>query len=138
MSKLDFDREAICAGVQVDKYSTDIGIYTSKTFTRYMHDEVQGIKHSGVGGHNQNGVADNVIKNVVIQARTMMIHTTLRWDYSSEKRLCTMDMSHAVQLYNHTPHISSGLYPEEVWTKSKFSQSDIQDYLPWGCPSYVL
>ena len=57
-----------------------------------MHSKVQGINHSEVGGHKRNGVADNAMNNVVVLARTMMIHTVLRWNYSNEKSLWPMDM----------------------------------------------
>ena len=84
-----------------------------------------------MGGHYHNGVADNAIKNVVRIYRTMMNHTELRWRDASEKRLWTMDMAHAVHLYNHITHISSGMPPSEVWTKYKFYNSALQEAHPW-------
>ena len=65
MSKINIDREAMGAGVPVDRYSTDSGIYPSKYFTRGLHGEVQGIRRSTVGGYHHNGVAENAINNVV-------------------------------------------------------------------------
>ena len=49
-----------------------------------------------------------------------------------------MDMAHYVHLQNHTTHISSCLYPEEVWTWSKSYHSALQNDNPWGCPAYFL
>ena len=126
------------AVVPVESYSTDNGIYTSKKFARDLHDKVQGIRHSGVGGHHNNGVEDNTTKNVVRIAKNMMIHAALRWPDASEKSLWPMDMAHTVHLHNHTPHFSSGIYPEEVWTRSKSYHSYLQNSHPWGCPEYVL
>jgi hypothetical protein len=137
-SKLKYEREAMSTGIQVQSYSSDNGIYTSKEFMRELHTKGQGIKHSGVGGHHHNGVAENSIKNVVRLARTMMIHAALRWPEVSEKELWPMAMQHAVHLHNHTPKISSGLSPEEVWSRSKSTHSALQNAHPWGCPVYVL
>ena len=133
MSKLNFKREATSAGVPVDIYFRDNGIYTSREFTRDLHDKDQGIRHIGLGHHHHNGVAYNSIKNVVRIARTMVIHAALRWPDTSENIIWSMDMAHAINLHNHTPHISSGMYPEEVWTSSNYSHSALQNSHTWEC-----
>ena len=138
ISKLKFEMEAMGSILPVGRYYIDNGIYNSKEFTRDLNGKGQGIRHSGVVGHHKNGVADNSIKNVVRISRTMMIHADLRWPGSSEKSLCTMDMDHGVHLNNHTPHISIGIYTEEGCTRSNLSHCSLQNYHPWGCPTYVL
>ena len=107
------------AGVSVDRYSKDNVIYTSKELNRDLHGKVQVIRHSGVGGQHQNLVEYNKIKNLVRISGTMMINAALRCTDASDKILCPMDMAHYVHLQNHTLHISSCLYPEEVWTWSR-------------------
>ena len=96
-----------------------------------MQGKVQGIKHSEVGGHHHNGVSNNAINNLVRVARTMMIHTALRWTNITEKSLCTMDMYHSVHLHNHTRPISIGLYPDEIWRRSKSSHSALHNNKPY-------
>ena len=77
-SKLMFERDAQTSGVTVKAYCTDNnGVYTSKEFMKELDASGKGIKHSGVGGHHHNGVAENGIKNVVRIARTLMIHAAL-------------------------------------------------------------
>ena len=132
MYKLKFEREAMGVGFPVNIYSTYNVIYSYKEFNRDLHVKFQVIRHSGVGGHHHNWVAYNEINNVVRISRTMMIHATLRCNYYSENILCPMDMAHYVHLQNHTPHISSCLFPEEVWTGSKSSNSALQNAHPWG------
>ena len=126
------------SGVTVQSYSSDNGIYTSKDFTREMHGNFQGIKHSGVGVKNHNGVAQNANNNLVRLARTTMIHTALRWYDAIQKSLCTIDIAHSVHVHNHTTHISSVLYPEELCTSYKFSHSYLHNFHPWVCPAYVF
>ena len=138
MYTIKFEREAMVTVVPVEKYYTYNGIYISKEFTIELHRKCQGIRHIGVGGFHHNGVSNVAIKNVVITCRTMMINAALRWPDDSEKSLWPMDMVIYVQLQNHTTHISSGMYPDEVWTRSKSSHSVLQNAHPWGCPAYVL
>ena len=79
-----------------------------------MHEKGQRIRHSGVGGHHHNGVAENATNNLVRISRIMMIHAALRWTYAIEKILWTMAMDNVVNLHNHTTHIPSGIFTEEV------------------------
>ena len=67
-----------------------------------------------------------------------MIHSELSWPDSSEIILCPMDMAHSVHLHNHTPNISGGMSPEEVWKRSKSSKSALHNAYTWGFPAYVL
>ncbi len=137
-AKLQFEREAASVGVSVQDYCTDNGIYTSKEFSSELLVKGQGIKHSGVGGHHQNGVAENSIKNTVRTARTMMIHSALRWPEHNERDLWPLALSHAVHLHNETPSMLSRLSPNEIWSRSKSSHSALINAHPWGCPVYVL
>ena len=78
-SKTKFEREALTCGVDVQAYHTDNGVFTSKEFMRELAEKGQGITLSGVSAQFQNGAAENAIKIVVRNARTMMIHAALRW-----------------------------------------------------------
>ena len=86
-AKLNFERDALSAGVEVKSYNSDNGIYTSKEFMKELVKKGQGLKLSGVGAHHHNGVAENAIKIVVTTARTIMIHAAIRWPEYSEKNL---------------------------------------------------
>ena len=137
-AKLRFEREAAGVGVQVKSYCTDNGIYTSQEFARELDQKGQGIRHSGVGGHHHNGVAENAIKHTVQTARTMMIHAALRWPEHSHKDLWPLALSHAVHLHNETPGMETRVTPHEVWSQSKSSYTSLLNAQPWGCPTYVL
>ena len=60
-SKLRFEREAASAGVTVQSYCTDNGVYTSKDILDALSKEGQDIRFSGIGAHHQNGVSENSI-----------------------------------------------------------------------------
>ena len=137
-SKLTFERQAAAQGIDIKTYQTDNGIYTSRQFMAELNEKGQGIKHSGVGGHHHNGVAENGIKIVVYMARTMMIHSALRWPEVSDRELWPLALSHAVHLYNHTPRQDKKMSPEELWSRTKSSHSILINAQPWGCPTYIL
>ena len=88
--------------------------------------------------HQHNGSEENEIKNMVRIYRTMMIQDALVCPDASENNLLPMDIAYDVHLCKHNTQLSSGLYPEEVWTSSKSSLSNLQIDNPWGCPAYVL
>jgi hypothetical protein len=137
-SKMRFEHEALQAGVAVDCYHTDNGVFKAREFLTELSEKGQGIRYSGVSAHFQNGAAENGIKLVVRNARTMMLHVALRWPGYSEQELWPMAMSHAVHLWNHTPKMGSGLAPIEVFTGSKSDHTHLLHSHPWGCPVYVL
>ena len=118
-SKLNFEKEAASAGVAVQAYSSDNGIYISKEFTKELFGKGQGIRRSGVGGHHHNGCAENAIKTTVRLARTMMIHAALRWPKMMAGNLWSYELNQEAHLHNHSPDIKSGFTPEELWTRKK-------------------
>ena len=92
-SKMRFEREALACGVSVKAFHTDNGVFTSKEFLRELGEKGQGITLSGVSAQFQNGAAENGIKIVVRNARTMMLHAALRWPGYAEKDLWPMALS---------------------------------------------
>ena len=67
-AKLRFECKAASVGVQVEKYCTDNGVYTSMEFQRELSQKGQTIQHSGIGGHHHNSPAENGIKIIIQKA----------------------------------------------------------------------
>jgi hypothetical protein len=126
------------AGVTIQAYHTDNGVFTSKEFMRELAEKGQGMTLSGVSAQFQNGAAENAIKIVVRNARTMMIHATLRWPGFVEKDLWPMALSHAAYLFNITPNMETGVSPISVWTRTTQESNALRNTHTWGCPVYVL
>ena len=72
-----FETSAGIAGVKIEKYSTNNGVFTSQQFMESLLDNSQQIRFSGAGAAHQNGVAERGIKTIVNMARTMLIHATM-------------------------------------------------------------
>jgi hypothetical protein len=137
-SKIKFEQEASQSGVSIGSFHTDNGVFNAQQFMKEIADKGQGIQFSGVSAHHQNGAAENGIKVVVRNARTMMLHVALRWPGYADQDLWPMAMSHAVHLWNHTPKQASGLAPIEIFSGSKSDHSHLLNAHPWGCPVYIL
>lgn len=138
ISKVKFEKESLGRGIIIQNYRTDNGVYTSREFLEYLFNSGKTITHSGVGGHHQNGVAENAIKNMVRLSRAMMIYNYLRWPKFVDKSLWPLELQHAVYLHNNTPRMDTTLSPNEVCTRTKSRYSYIRNSHPWGCPIYVL
>ena len=93
---------------------------------------------SGVSAQFQNGAAENAIKNTVARARTMMLHAAIRWPEVKDQSLWPYALTHAAYLHNQTPNQQSGLSPVELWTKTKSTNTPLQNLHVWGSPVYVL
>jgi hypothetical protein len=112
--------------------------YLLQKVMRDLAEKGQGMTLSGVSAQFQNGAAENAIKIVVSNARTMMIHATLRWPGFVEKDLWPMALSHAAYLFNITPNMETGVSPISVWTRTTQESNALRNTHTWGCPVYVL
>ena len=137
-AKLEFKKEAQGVGIEVKKYCTDNGVYTSREFQGNLNEKGQGIQYCGVGAHHQNGPAENAIKILMNKARTMMFHSALCWPEHTKMCLWPLAVKHAAYLHNNIPNMATGLAPIEVWSSSKSNHTSIINAQPWGCPAYVL
>ena len=100
--------------------------------------KVQGIKHSGVGGHHHSSVAKNIIDNTVCTDHVMMIHSALHWTEHNECDLWPHFLIHAAYLHYDTPRMLYRLSPTKLWSCRKLSHSDLINAHPRGFPVYVL
>ena len=138
VGKRILDNEAASLGFEIKKFLSDNGIFVSKEFKGDLVRRNQTLRLSGVGAHHQNGVAERSIKTVTYLARTMLIHSAIRWPGQMDLELWPFAFDHAVHVYNNLPG-RDGLAPFEKWTGTKNLNFDhIRRLKPWGCPAYVL
>ena len=137
-SKLKYEREAAEAGVHVQSYHADNGIYTSAKFTEEIHKRGQKLTFCGVGAHHGNGIAERGIRTTVTSARVMLLHAMLRWPDTTTPDLWPMAMKHAEYLSNRLPRLSNGWSSVEMFLRTTLDPSDFQQLPVWGCPLYCL
>ena len=71
-------------------------------------------------------------------ARTMMLHSAIHWAEVSDPSLWPIAVQYATHLYNKIPDPSTGLCPDDLFTKTRWEQRKFHDLHVWGCPLYVL
>ena len=66
-------------GHKVLAYHADNGRYAEKVFLQDMKDKAQNIMYCGVRSHHQNGIAEQRIRTLGENARTMLAHGQHLW-----------------------------------------------------------
>ena len=132
------EREATEHGTVIRSFQADNGVFTSAEFKEDLDRKQQPLHLSGVGAHHQNGVAERSIKTVSYLARSMLIHSALRWPRHHSLDLWPFALQHAVYIWNQLPS-NDGFSPQEKWCGVKNQNNNhIRRLHPWGCPAYVL
>ena len=97
-------------------HNTYNGIFNASEFMEQLLKKQKKIRFSGAGASNKNGAADRAIKTVVTIARTMLIHTVLRFPEDTlYTDLWPMSMDYYVWVYNRIPDMQSGLSAIKRW-----------------------
>jgi len=126
-------------GVVVQEYLSDNGSsFNSAEFKAELKTYRQINKFAGVGAHHGNGVAERAIQTIMCMARTMMLHSAIRWPDAADATHWPMAVDYAVYIYNHLPRKDLGLSPMDLYSGSKWPIDKVHDLHVWGCPLYVL
>ena len=136
--KLLLEREATEVNTKIKSYHSDNGVFNSDEFRQHCDQLDQTQTFSGVGAKFQNGVAERSILTICSMARANMLHAALHWPGMKFLNFWPMAMSYAIWIYNQLPQKSSGLSPEELWSRNKSAQTNLKRAHVFGCPVYVL
>ena len=128
------DNGTIIKGCQSDNGSA----FTSKDFKTQLAANQQFSQLAPPGSHHINGKAERSIRTMMAMARTMLLHSAIHWADQSDPTLWSLAVKHAVWIHNHIPHPSSGLSPNDLWSKTKFPPNKLTDLHVFGCPFCVL
>ena len=134
-----FETLAADNGIIVKEYQSDSGpAFTSETFRKHLVDHGRNNRYSGAGSHHQNGKAERAIRTIMAMARTMLMHSSIHWPEICDPTMWPMAVQHAVWIYNHIPNPNSGLAPIDMWSKTKFPMTKLQNLHVFGSPVYIL
>ena len=118
-AKQDFELKCKGAVVIPLEYISDNGsAFTSKSFAAHLYNFFQIQHFAGVGAHHHNGVAEKAIQTIMSIVRTMMLHSATHWPEVSEPSLLSMAVQYTTCLFNKVPDHSTGLCPEDLFTKT--------------------
>ncbi|GKY94961.1 hypothetical protein MPSEU_000460700 [Mayamaea pseudoterrestris] len=138
-AKEAFELFCLESGAVPQEYLTDNGTaFTSKAFAKHLTTFHQIVKFAGTGSHCQNGVAERAIRTIMSIARAMLLHAAIHWPEVADPSLWPMAVRHAVYLWNKMPNPSTGISPQDLFTRTRWPHSRFHDLHVWGCPVYVL
>ena len=138
-AKRNHDKMCHGLGVVPQKFISDNGTsFLNKEFEAHLEEFHQTIRHSGVGAHHSNGIAERGIGTITSIARAMMHHAAIHWPEVADVALWPLAVLHAVYILNRIPRESTGRSPLELFSRKVYPSSKFQDFHVWGCPVYVL
>ena len=123
----------------IKHYHADNGIFASNLWKAHCIACHQGLSFAGVGAHHQNGVAENKIRQLQSQARTMLIHASKRWPTAVEANLWPYAIRMANESSNEMPSLAfkDGRTPLQAFAGSR-ATTNPKFWQPFACPVYVL
>jgi len=133
--------EQFCSdhGVIAQSYLSDNGTaFDCAAFEAHLKQFHQTVRHSGVGAHHSNGIAERTIGTVLSIARAMLHHAAIHWPDVADPELWPLAVLHAVHILNRIPRDDTGRSPLELFSRKTWPSSKFQDFHVWGCPVYVL
>jgi hypothetical protein len=106
-AKMAFEAYASLHGVTVRHYHADNGRFAENLWLDAVenHRPRQTISFCGVGAHHQNGIAKKKIRDLQENARTMMLHYSVRWPMAHSVSLWPYAIRTAADVMNATPRV---------------------------------
>ena len=71
-------------------------------------------------------------------ARANLLHAAVHWPAVASVSLWPFAIGYAVWVFNRLPSLTTGLCPDEVWTRSRCGHEEFSRAHVFGCPVYVL
>ena len=139
-AKKAFEAYANLHGVTIRHYHADNGRFAENLWLDAVqeHRPRQTISFCGVGAHHQNGVAEKKIRDIQENARTMMMHASLRWPQAHSVSLWPYALRTAVDVMNSTPRVDkTAISPIEHFSGVEV-RPQLRNFHSFGCPVYVL
>ena len=120
-AKEEYEMRCRDFGVMPQQYISDNGsAFTSRDYTAHLRNFQQIYRFAGVGAHHHNGVAERSIQSIMSIARTMMLHAAIHWPAMADSSLWPMAVQYATYLYNNVPDPTTGISPNDLFTRTRF------------------
>ena len=78
-AKTVYERHSGTFGAKIKSYRTDNGHFAKDEFWDEVTRCLQTISFCGVGAHHQNGLVEQVIKDLTLTTRTLLLHAKQHW-----------------------------------------------------------
>ena len=135
-AKHAFEAYARDRGVRIQHYHADNGRFVDNAWQDSINQAGQTMTLCGVNAHHQNGVVEKRIRDLVGQARKMLLHAEARWPTAVHISLWPYALRTANDMRNSLPG-KDGISPSEKFANVSV-QPKLSTYHVFGCPVYTL
>jgi len=135
-AKHAFEAYARDRGIKVGHYHADNGRFIDNAWQDSINQAGQTMTLCGVNAHHQNGVVEKRIRDLVGQARKMLLHAEARWPKAVHSSLWPYALRTANEIRNSLPG-KDDISPSEKFA-SVSVQPKLSTYHVFGCPVYAL
>jgi len=112
--------------------------FRNEEYEAHLRQFHQTVRHSGVGAHHSNGLAERTIGTVMSISWAMLHHAAIHWPDVADVELWPLAVLHAAYLLNRVPRPDTGQSALELFSRTTWARSKFHDFHVWGCPVYVL
>ena len=99
---------------------------------------MQNLTFCGFGAHNQNGVSEQIIKDLTLSSQTLVLHAQLHWPEYITTMFWPFALVEAVDRMNNLHVDMHGQTPEMKFSKTIGSYTRLSHFHTFGCPVYIL
>ncbi len=138
LGKHAYEQFLLNLGVTSKAYHADNGHFADKGLCDECTSCHQVITFCGIGGHHQNGIAEQKIKELTLGAQTLLLHakqmlpdyiSTITWPFALK---CCKDW------LNNLTHCADSRTPYQTIAGLKSSKIILSNFYTFGCLCYVL
>lgn len=137
-AKKSFEHASSIRGVHIRHYHADNGRFAESEFTNDCKEKIQKLTFCGVGAHHQNGVAENMIKQLTLTARTILLHAQRMWPEYITSMMWPLALLSAADRLNNLHIDLNGETPEMKFSQVSGNSTRLANFHPFGCPCYIL
>ena len=124
-------------GVCILHYHCDNGRFADKAFMDDICQAHQTIAFCGIVAHQQNGIAECCICDIMESSCTSLQHAAHQWPKTIVANLWPQALKHATNIYNALLQAGKPSSPLSLFSKTQV-QPNLKHFHLFGCPVYVL
>jgi hypothetical protein len=119
-------------------YHSGNGCFADKGFCDDCTSCHQVITFCGVGGHHQNGIAEQNFKELTLGAQTLLLHAKRMLPKYISMILWPFALKFCKDRLNNLTHCADGRTPYQAIAGLESSKIILSNFHTFGCPCYVL
>ena len=132
------ERDCMTRNVVPKHYHADNGRFSEHPFKEDCVSKMQNLTFYGVGAHHQNGVSEQIIKDLTLSSRILVLHDQHHWPEYITTMFWPFALLTAAERMNNLHGDMHGQTPEMKISENIGSSTRLSHFHTFGCPVYIL